>query len=50
VLLIFALAMSLWLSSRIGNPESAAILRTLAAGSADGLLGLMVPNPHNGTQ
>jgi hypothetical protein len=49
-LLIVALGVSLWVSSEITNPESAAILRTLAAGSAGGLLGLMVPNPHSSKQ
>jgi hypothetical protein len=47
VLLIVALGVSLWVSSKTHNPDSAAILRTLAAGSAGGLIGLMVPNPHS---
>ncbi len=50
LLLIFALAVSLFVASRTHNLENAAILRTLAAGSAGGLLGLMVPNPHTHKQ
>jgi hypothetical protein len=44
VVLIVALAVSLWLASEV-DAASAAVLRTLAAGSAGGLLGLLVPNP-----
>jgi len=42
--LICGLALSLWLASEV-DAASAAVLRTLAAGSAGGLLGLLVPNP-----
>ncbi|MHB1468444.1 MAG: hypothetical protein ACYCSI_03395 [Solirubrobacteraceae bacterium] len=44
VVLVIALAVSLWLASEVDS-ASAAVLRTLAAGSAGGLLGLLVPNP-----
>lgn len=44
IILVCALALSLWLASEV-DQASAAVLRTLAAGSAGGLLGLLVPNP-----
>ncbi len=44
LLLIVALAVSLWLTSEL-NAADAAVLRTLAAGSAGALVGLLVPSP-----
>lgn len=43
-LLLIALGVSLWLTSEI-NAADAAVLRTLASGSAGALVGLLVPSP-----
>jgi len=44
VLLIAALGATLWLATEV-NAADAALLRTLAAGSAGALIGLLVPSP-----
>lgn len=44
LLLLVALGVSLWLTSEL-DASNAAVVRTLAAGSAGALVGLLVPSP-----